>query len=444
MISKTKLAGRYLLETQIAAGHYALVWRALDERLDRLVAVKILKHDAASDPELRSTFLRAAHAGARLNHPNIASVYETGEHEGAPFVVMEYLEGGTLAGLLATGPLPLPRAALIARAACSALAYSHAQGIAHAELKATNLLLTSRGHPKLSDFGGPAASGDTKDRDLRAVGGLLYEMLTGRTPPAAGRIARPSDFRSDIPRPLDALAMRALQPNEGSRIEASDLARALEPFALDEASQPPPTHRGEPAAPSFVSTEGRWLLRVALIVVLAALVTFAALNLAGKGPLPQLFRPEPKGQPIEIASGGIFDPPEAGGNGAENNEEVPRAFDGDTDTAWGTEWYRTPNLGGAKPGVGLTIDLGTRASVERIEILSVEGGWAGSVRHSDDGTGWSDPEPSVFIDKEEAFDLDGKHRYWMIWITQLVRTPGQGRPDIPYSVGIAEVSVFGS
>lgn len=446
----TRLAERYRLRSEIAGGPRALVWLAIDERLDRLVAVKFLRPAAAADPDIRSGFVDAAHASARLSHPNIVRVFDTGEHEGIPYLVMEYMEGSSLERLLERGPLSAAQVAVVGEAVSASLAHAHSEGIAHGNLKPSNVLLTAQGHTKVSDFALGKLEGEEWKADLVALGKLLYESLVGRPPSFArrGRGLRPSDFRPDTPRGLDAVVMGALETERGPGFAgAAEMNRALAELASHDEEPVPDSARtrDEPAASSsFVRTEGRWLLRTALVVALATGVTIAALNLSQPDTLTDLFgKKEQQRRRLEVVSPSTYDPESGGGNGEENTQDAAKAFDDDPKTSWSTEWYRTPDLGGAKRGVGLVFDLPDAVLVERVEIVSVEGGWLGSIRHSDDGLTWSEPRQSAPFGREESKTVESTHRHWMIWITRLVITPGQGRPDLAYSVGISEVRAFG-
>jgi serine/threonine protein kinase/Tol biopolymer transport system component len=219
--------GPYQLASRIGAGGMGEVYKARDTRLERTVAIKVLTADIADDPQARERFQREARAVAALNHPHICTLHDVGSHDpstgsGQPidFLVMEYLDGETLAERLAKGPLPLDRALLYAIQISDALDKAHRQGITHRDLKPGNVMLTPLG-TKLLDFGlaklRPAAAGavagmsaapnvspsltgrgtilgtlqymapeqlEGKPADARtdifAFGALLYEMLTGK------------------------------------------------------------------------------------------------------------------------------------------------------------------------------------------------------------------------------------------------------------------------
>ena len=130
----------------------ASVFRSHDPQLDRQVAIKVLPSFQAEDPSFVERFRQEAQAVARLNHPNIIQVHDSGEDKGFSYIVMELVTGGTLQSLLGR-PLPLERALGLITPLSQALEYAHGQGVLHRDVKPANVLLDPNGHPKLSDFG---------------------------------------------------------------------------------------------------------------------------------------------------------------------------------------------------------------------------------------------------------------------------------------------------
>src|ERR1700730_3457929 len=242
--SGTKL-GPYEIQSLLGAGGMGEVYRARDTRLDRTVAVKILLKGLAETPEVRQRFEREARAVSSLNHPHICALYDVGHQDGIEYLVMEYLEGETLAARIERGPLPSAELLRYASQIADALDKAHRQGIVHRDLKPGNVMLTKAG-AKLLDFGlaksgdilqGDMASAPTMSKaltaqgtivgtmqymspeqlegkeagarsDIFSFGAMLYEMATGKkafeTKSQASLIA---SILKEEPRP-----MRELQP----------------------------------------------------------------------------------------------------------------------------------------------------------------------------------------------------------------------------------------
>ncbi len=211
----TTLADRYRIGSRIGDGGLATVYRATDLRLDRTVAVKILKPQWAEDPEALERFRREARTAAKLTHPNIVQVLDTGVEGDVHFLVMEYLPEHNLKQIIAEyAPLPPRKVLQVAISCCQALAEIHRRGLVHGDVKPQNILFTSQGEPKLSDFGISTAVGQTGEgptgmvmgtahyispeqaqgrvigaqSDLYSLGCVIYETLTGY-PPFSGETA---------------------------------------------------------------------------------------------------------------------------------------------------------------------------------------------------------------------------------------------------------------
>src|ERR1700684_3094017 len=144
--------GPYEILSSIGAGGMGEVYRARDTRLDRIVAIKVLPTHLADRSELRERFDREARTIAGLSHPHICTLYDVGHQNGTDYIVMEYLEGDTLAQRLAKGPLPLAQVLQYAIEIADALDKAHRKGITHRDLKPGNIMLTKSG-TKLLDFG---------------------------------------------------------------------------------------------------------------------------------------------------------------------------------------------------------------------------------------------------------------------------------------------------
>lgn len=267
------LGGRYQLRSQIARGGMTDVFLGHDTLLSRPVAIKRLFPEFAADPSFVERFRREATAAANLNHPNIVAVYDWGSAEGTYYIVMEYIEGQSLAELLRSdGPLPPEHAAEIALSVAAALGFAHNNGVIHRDVKPGNVLLSPDGKVKVTDFGiaiaafggaesnltqtgsvmGTAtyfspeqAQGQSLDHrsDLYSLGIVLYEMLCGR-PPFTGdssvavaykhvqqAVPAPSSLGIVLPESLEAITMKLLAKNPAQRYPtARDLQRDLQRY----------------------------------------------------------------------------------------------------------------------------------------------------------------------------------------------------------------------
>ena len=266
---------RYRLERPLGHGGMASVYLARDTELDRPVAVKVLAENAAGDDGLRKRFVREARLAARLSHPNVVSVFDAGQDDGRPYLVMEHVEGETLADLLARrGRLPPEDVRGLGLQAARGLAHAHAAGLVHRDVKPQNLLLRDDGTLKIADFGiARAAEGTaltqagtvlgtaaylspeqalgeqaTAASDVYSLGAVLYELLTGEPPYEFDSLAdlaekqREHAIRSvrelapDVPRDLEDIVMRCLARNPAYR--PSDLERALTPDGEEPPTRP--------------------------------------------------------------------------------------------------------------------------------------------------------------------------------------------------------------
>jgi serine/threonine-protein kinase len=280
------ISGRYRLIAPLGEGGMATIWRAVDEQLDREVAVKLLREQFGSDAGFAARFRQEARAAGSLSHPNIVPVYDYGtDADGSQFIVMQLVEGDTLAGILRErGHLDTDDAVRVALGVASALEAAHRRGLVHRDVKPGNILLTDDGDVKVTDFGiaravseasmtvtgttlgsvhyfsPEQARGDevTGASDVYALGIVLYEMLTGRRPfegdSAAGVALKrlnedpppPSAFRP-VPSGLSAIVMRALQREPADRFpDAGSFAEALRVWQKDPA-------RAAAAAPAMAA-----------------------------------------------------------------------------------------------------------------------------------------------------------------------------------------------
>jgi serine/threonine protein kinase len=318
----TLAGGRYRLERELGRGAMATVFLAHDEELGRPVAVKLLEESAAADESLRRRFTREAQLAAGLSHPNVVQVFDVGEADGRPYIVMEYVDGPTLAERLAAeGPLPPTEVAAIGRQVCAGLERAHAAGLVHRDLKPGNLIQGRDGAVKIADFGiayaaeatslteagtilGTAsylapeqAEGEavTEASDLYALGAVLYELLSGRPPYAfesladvgtRPRLSSPPPLPG-VPADLERIVVRCLEPSPADRPgSAAELRRALE---LDEAVLPEEkaTVVMRPARQRAGRTAARsWVAALLVLAALVALGVGLGLAILGGGDEP--------------------------------------------------------------------------------------------------------------------------------------------------------------
>lgn len=279
----------YRLEREIGRGGMGIVYRALQERLQRPVALKMMLAGPFASPRELARFQREAELVAQLQHPNIVAVHDVGDVDGQPFFTMELVDGSSLAERLRAGPMPAGEAAAMVATVARAIDFAHQHGIVHRDLKPANILLAADGTPKVSDFGlarriggaGLTASGARigtpsymspeqvaghagaigPPTDVHALGAILYELLTGRPPYRAESDAEttrlvldetprpPRAIDAAIPRDLETICLQCLQKEPYRRYaSAALLAADLERF-----------RRGEPIAARRVgAVERTW------------------------------------------------------------------------------------------------------------------------------------------------------------------------------------------
>jgi dienelactone hydrolase len=271
----TRTLSHYRLEEEIGRGGMGIVYRAVDTRLGRTIAIKMLQAEATADPDRNRRFVQEARAACALNHPHIVTIHDIDEGEGATFIAMELVDGTPLDRVIAKGPLPIATALAYGAQVGGALAVAHAHGIVHRDIKPANIMITRDGRAKVLDFGlaklvERAPTEETKSAlgtrpglimgtaaymspeqaegrpvdarsDIFSLGAVLYEMLAGRRPftgnsevstiTAILRDQPPPlrSVRSEIPQEVQTIVERCLAKDPGARYsDAAALASALD------------------------------------------------------------------------------------------------------------------------------------------------------------------------------------------------------------------------
>src|SRR5438552_11629813 len=279
------LGERYQLGESIGRGGMATIYRGRDMRMDRTVAIKVLREVYSTDPKFVTRFQREAKAASSLQHPNIVQVYDYGQTEGNYYIVMEYIDGANLHRYLRNKRmLAVDRAIIIAHDVALGLGAAHRRSIVHRDVKPQNVLVGKDGSIKLTDFGIASVYKDINAErltttgmtlgtvqyyapeqaqgeivqpaaDVYALGIVMYEMLTGRPPfdgdtPVAVAMqhiqdppAPPSAYNPNIPPALEQIILRCLEKVPEMRFrDGSTLARALEMLGEEEMGEQLPTH----------------------------------------------------------------------------------------------------------------------------------------------------------------------------------------------------------
>jgi tRNA A-37 threonylcarbamoyl transferase component Bud32 len=291
----------------LGRGGMGIVYKARQPALDRLVALKILPHRMAQDPDFQSRFVREAKALGSLNHPNIVAVYDFGAEAGLYFFAMEYVDGTNLRQVLRNRTLDSAQALRIVPQLCDALEYAHTEGVVHRDIKPENILLDKKGRVKIADFGlaklvgadAPAnltvtnmvmgtphymapeqvenPKGVDHRADIYAIGVVFYEMLTGELP--IGRFDLPSK-KVQIDVRLDEVVLRALEKQPEKRWQKAGEVKD----AVTKATTAAPSH--ESYQPTVITPKPARRSRLTLAAgVAAAVLVLAALAL--RLPVPQ-------------------------------------------------------------------------------------------------------------------------------------------------------------
>lgn len=304
--------GRYHVLERLGVGGMAVVYKAYDTRLERYVALKLLRTERLDSRKAAKRFEIEAKALAQLNHPNIVQVLDYGEYEGTPYLVMEYVPGRTLKRFLGK-PMPWQQAARLLAPIAHALAYAHERKIVHRDIKPSNILIAEDGKPMLSDFGvakmlepdetldltgtqvgvgtpwymsPEQGMGKPVDQrtDVYALGVVFYELVTGRKPYHADTpmavvvqhinnpLPRPKKFVSSLPGHVEGVIFKALAKSPADRFqEMADFAATLDKLA-----------QGQKVRTILPPETMHLLLRVSGVLVIIVLLAFGVSSLSGR------------------------------------------------------------------------------------------------------------------------------------------------------------------
>jgi hypothetical protein len=437
----TALGGRYRLDAAIGRGGMSTVYRAFDTVLERPVAIKLMHREIASDSDQLERFRREARAVAQLSHPHIVTVIDAGEEPssaadelggagGTPYIVLELVDGETLKALIRrTGPLEITQAIAYAIEIARALGAAHEHYIVHRDVKPQNVLLTSEGTVKITDFGiartlteegltmdgrvlgttdyvspeqalGQSVAGPS---DIYSLGVVFYEMLTGVVPftgesPVAVAMRH---VREDVPdvqltRPEISAATAAVvdratakdlshrYPDIRSLLVDLEEALALEAARSGQAtgevttvlrSLPGPARR---RLPWRMRHPARWLISLAVLAAIVALTLILAADRThkGTGVAPDVAA-KPGLSPVFLGQNSAhgYNP---FGTGPEHRDEVRNVVDSDPNTVWSTEHYIDASLG-SKPGMGIYLDAEPGVQARAIEVQTPTPGLSAAV-----------------------------------------------------------------
>jgi serine/threonine-protein kinase len=454
------LTGRYEIEGKIGEGGMATVFRGRDQVLGRTVAIKVLSPRYAGDPTFVERFRREAQAAARLNHPNVVNVFDTGSDGNIHFIVMEYVQGRTLEDILrAEGRLQPERAVEIAENVAAALSFAHREGLVHRDIKPANVMITPTGEVKVMDFGIARASstetltqtatvlgtasylspeqaqGEPVDgrSDIYSLGVVLYEMLTGQVPftgdtavAVAYKHVRedptlPTRIEPRIPQALEAVVMKALAKNPANRYQTSEeFRRDLERIRYGQAPAATPVLPVEQTAvftePARSTTvlpaqpidedereRRRWvpivILTIFLVLALGAVAWFLISNILGEEEATTVTVPNVVGFQIEAAQGVIEDAGLLFEVEERNHAESP-----------GIVFKQSPEAQ-TKVDTGATITLFVSRGPKQGEVPSLIGLTLEDARAAIEDAGFkvgqvdtepSDEEPGTVIDQQPA------------------------------------------
>jgi serine/threonine protein kinase len=487
------LSGRYRLDSKLGSGGMSTVYLAMDEVLDRPVAIKLLHREISEEADQLERFRREARAAARLSHPNLVGVIDAGEDDGRPYIVFEYIKGRTLKRRLQEeGRLPVDEAVAYAIEIGRGLTAAHARKLVHRDVKPQNVLIDPDGRAKVTDFGiarsleqkGMTATGrvlgttdyvspeqamgeDVDERsDVYSVGVVLYEMLTGDVPfraetqvgVAMKHVNEPmpdvQSKRPEVSASVAAVVDRATTKDPRDRYgTVAEMVRDLEQTLEVEAARHGGTS-GEatsvldsvPASRRRLSRRrrisGPWIaMAIVLLALAAAAVIFAdRIDLGGDD---DSGGSEPTEIRLSSDASSEFDPE---GDEQETGTEELAIDSNPTGTAWSTEHYDSEEFGGLKDGVGLAIDVGDPVAAKQMMIRSLTPEYDAQIYELNGSppsslSGWGEPVAAISNGGEsETVNLPGRPaQSFLVWIT---RAPTANDDPGRYQMEISDVRIL--
>ncbi len=467
----TVLSGRYRLDSKLGSGGMSTVYLAIDETLDRPVAIKLLHAEISDQPDQLERFRREARSAARLSHPNLVGVIDAGEDGGRPYIVFEYVRGETLKRRIAEdGGLQVDEAVAYAIEIGRGLAAAHSRKLVHRDVKPQNVLIDPEGRAKVTDFGiarsleahGLTATGrvlgttdyvspeqamgeDVDERsDVYSLGIVLYEMLTGDVPfhaetqvgVAMKHVHEPMpdvfERRPDVSAAVAAVVDRATTKDPADRYGSvaqmvEDLEETLEVEAARGGTTGEATTvlRSVPRSRRRFGGKGMSRAGVAMGIVGIALIGVALL--LGSNQLDKIGSDGTAGaqEAIPLIAATDFDPATSGGDDSEHSEDVGNAIDGDPNTAWSTETYQG---GLAKDGVGIYVEANRSVEASALELRMAKSGAdveiyaaPGESTAPTDLDGWTKIGSAGDVGTRERIELDpvAASRFYLVWFTKL-------------------------
>ena len=481
----TLLNDRYRLDEQIGSGGMSTVYRAFDPMLERWVAIKLMHRSISSDPDQLERFRREARAVARLSHPHLVTVIDFGEDAGAPYIVLEFIEGETLKERIRRmGRLSVAESIAYAIEIGRALSCAHGERLVHRDVKPQNVLIDREGRAKVTDFGiarsleaealtapgrvlgttdyvspEQACGHDvTEQSDVYSLGIVLYEMLTGEVPYTAEsqvavamkHVREPlpdvQALRPEVSSALAAVVERATAKETANRYAtADDMVHDLEQVLAIEVTRT--GHAGGEATtvlrelpgetieflPFRLRSPRRWVLSLLLLALLGAgaVVFLASRTETGPG---AAVTSKAGFTRVKLASDAAhdYDPQ---GDKSEHGQANGNAIDGILPTEWDTESYKGGLQGAAKDGVGLYVDAGSPVAAKRLDLVTTRPGWTTSIyaasgaKAPQDIIGWTKVSRDTVVDQDERIPLRTgatRFRFYLVWVTSLPKRDEAG------------------